>query len=91
MLVYEKNAHTKMGMASTTKIMTALVAIENGNLEKNVEICDEAIGVEGSSIYLRHGERLTLRELLYALLLQSANDAATAIAFEIGGSIEGFS
>lgn len=89
-VAFEKNAHTRMGMASTTKIMTALVAIENGNLEKTVEINDKAIGVEGSSIYLQRGEKLTLKELLYALLLQSANDAATAIAFEIGGSVENF-
>lgn len=89
-VIHEKNAREKMGMASTTKIMTALVALERCPLDKSVEIADGAIGVEGSSIYLKKGESLTLRQLLYALLLQSANDAATAIALEIGGSIEGF-
>ncbi len=89
-LLYQKNAFVRRGMASTTKIMTALVAIENGDLKKTVTVSDKAIGVEGSSIYLKPKEKLTLEELLYALLLQSANDAATAIAIEIGGSVEGF-
>lgn len=90
-IIYEKNAHTKRGMASTTKIMTALVALENCPLDREVKVADEAIGTEGSSIYLKHGEVLTMEQLLYALLLQSANDAAAAIAFEISGSIEAFS
>ena len=89
-VIYEKNAHARMGMASTTKIMTALVAIENCPLEKQVRIADEAIGIEGSSIYLKHGEVLTMEQLLYALLLQSANDAATAIAIEVAGSVDDF-
>ncbi|MBE6718539.1 MAG: D-alanyl-D-alanine carboxypeptidase [Ruminococcaceae bacterium] len=89
-VVYEKDAHTRRGMASTTKIMTALVAIENCPLDKTVKIADEAIGVEGSSIYLARGEQLTMEQLLYALLLQSANDAATAIAIEVGGSVDNF-
>ncbi|MBR5314699.1 MAG: D-alanyl-D-alanine carboxypeptidase, partial [Clostridia bacterium] len=88
--VYEKNADAKMGMASTTKIMTCIVAIENCNLEKDVSVSDKAIGVEGSSIYLQKGETLTMKQLLYALMLQSANDAATAIACEISGSTEEF-
>jgi len=79
-----------MGMASTTKIMTAIVAIENCPLERSVSVADAAIGVEGSSIYLKKGESLTMEQLLYALLLQSANDAATAIAIEVGGSVDGF-
>ncbi len=90
LVAFEKNAHKRMGMASTTKIMTSLVALENCDLEKSVAVSNHAIGVEGSSIYLKHGEKLTMKELLYALLLQSANDAATAIAYEIGGSIENF-
>lgn len=89
-IVFERDAHTPMPMASTTKIMTALVAIENGDLEKTVSVSDTAIGVEGSSIYLKSGEKLTLEELLYAVLLESANDAATAVAVEIGGSVERF-
>lgn len=89
--LYEKNADVRREMASTTKIMTALVAIENGDLNAVVPIADEAVGVEGSSIYLQRGECMTLSDLLYALLLQSANDAATAIAVHIGGSVNGFS
>lgn len=88
--VYEKNAHKRRGMASTTKIMTALIVIENCPLEKTVCIPSEAVGTEGSSVYLKKGEHLTVEELLYALLLQSANDAAVALAIETSGSIEGF-
>lgn len=89
-VLYSKSAHVKLPMASTTKVMTALVAIRHGNLNTMVEIPDEAIGVEGSSIYLQKGEKLTLRDLLYGLMLRSGNDAATAIAYQVGGSIEGF-
>ena len=92
-IVYEKNAHTRLGMASTTKIMTALTALTEmdiSTLDENVKISDKAIGIEGSSIYLTKGEMLSMRQLLYALLLQSANDAATAIAIEVSGSIEEF-
>ena len=78
-------------MASTTKIMTAIVAIENSSPDKIIRIHDDAVGIEGSSLYLKHGEEMSVRELLYGLLLRSANDAATAIAIEIGGSIEEFS
>ncbi len=84
------NADAKRGMASTTKIMTAIVAIENGDLDKKVTVPNAAIGVEGSSLYLKQGEQMTLRELLYGLMLQSANDAAEAIAILVGGSVESF-
>ena len=77
-------------MASTTKIMTALVALESADMSRVVSIPHEAVGVEGSSVYLFEGEELTLEELIYAMLLESANDAAAAIAIAIGGSIEGF-
>lgn len=89
-VVYSKDANTRAPMASTTKIMTAIIAIENADLDKLITIAPEAIGIEGSSIYLKNGERLTMRELVYALLLESANDASVAIAIEVGGSIEGF-
>ena len=89
--IYSKNADARLPMASTTKIMTALVALENCDFSEIVEVDDSAIGVEGSSAYLRHGDALTMEELLYALLLQSANDAAVAIACHIGGDVEGFS
>ena len=85
-----KNPDEKMSMASTTKIMTALVAIENADISQTVSISPCAVGVEGSSIYLYEGEKLTLEDLLYAMLLESANDAAAAIAIEVGGSVEGF-
>lgn len=88
--LFSNNADEIRGMASTTKIMTALVAIENGNLDEEFAIPKEAVGVEGSSVYLIEGETLTLRELLYCLMLESGNDAATAIAICIGGSIDNF-
>ena len=88
--LYEKDADIRLPMASTTKIMTALVAIENASIEETVSVAPEAIGVEGSSAYLREGDVLTMEELLYALLLQSANDAAVAIAYHVGGSVEEF-
>ncbi len=88
--VYEKNADARRSMASTTKIMTALVALENGDFDMPIKIPKEAVGIEGSSVYLIENETLTLRELLYALMLRSANDAATAIAIALGGSVDGF-
>lgn len=89
-VLYQKNAFARLPMASTTKIMTALVAAESGDLDRIVKIDDRAVGVEGSSIYLAKGESMSMRDLLYALLLASANDAAAAIAYEISGSIEDF-
>ncbi len=88
--LYTKDAHTRRPMASTTKIMTALIAIESGDLDSLVTVGREAVGVEGSSLYLKCGETLSLRELLYGLMLQSANDAATAIALHVSGSIPAF-
>ncbi len=89
-VVYEKDAHTRRGMASTTKIMTALCAIENMALDTVVTVPRAAVGVEGSSVYLKEGEQISLEDLLYALMLQSANDAAAAIAIAVSGSIEDF-
>lgn len=89
-VIFAKNADERLPMASTTKIMTALVAIERRDMAKEVAVSGKACGVEGSSIYLTEGEILTLEDLLYALMLESANDAAAAIACEVGGSIEGF-
>ena len=89
--LYAKNADERLPMASTTKIMTALVAIENTDPSDIVEIDDSAIGIEGSSAYLKSGDALTMEELLYALLLQSANDAAVAIACHISGDTDSFS
>lgn len=89
-VLIEKYAHRQVPMASLTKIMTALIALENGNLSKKVKIDRDCIDIEGSSIYLKEDEILTLEDLLYGLMLRSGNDAAMAIAKEIGGSLEGF-
>ena len=89
-ILLDKNAHKVMSMASTTKIMTAVVAIESGDLEATVTVPKAAVGIEGSSIYLCEGEKLTLEDLLFALMLSSANDAATAIAIAVAGSEESF-
>ena len=89
-LLYAKNENARLPMASTTKIMTALVAIERENLNKKIKVDPRAVGVEGSSAYLRAGEKFTLRELIYALMLRSANDAAEAIAYAVAGSVEEF-
>lgn len=89
-ILYANNGNARLPMASTTKIMTALVAIERENLNKKVKVDPRSVGIEGSSAYLRAGEEFTLRELLYALMLRSANDAAEAIAYAVAGSIEEF-
>lgn len=89
-VLFEKNAHARMGMASTTKIMTALTALRLSDVSRTVTVPREAVGTEGSSVYLCEGESLTVSELLYALLLASANDAAVAIAISLAGSVERF-
>ena len=89
-IVFAQNANTRLPMASTTKIMTALIALEALPLDTPIRITAAAVGVEGSSIYHCEGEILTLEQLLYALLLESANDAATAIAIAVAGSVEAF-
>ena len=88
--VVEKNADLPLPMASTTKIMTALTALSIAKPETEICVTSEAVGVEGSSIYLTEGEVLTLEQLLWALLLESANDAAVAIAVGLCGSVEAF-
>ncbi len=90
-ILWSKNSDMRLPMASTTKIMTALVALENSDMKKTVRVSPKAVGVEGSSVYLYAGEELCMENLLYAMLLESANDAAAAIAIEVGGSIEKFS
>lgn len=89
-VLMESAAHERLPMASTTKIMTALVALEHADLSQPVQISEKAVGVEGSSVYLKAGEILTMEQLLCALMLESANDAAAAIAIEIAGDIESF-
>lgn len=90
-ILYAKDENKKLPMASTTKILTAIVAIENcKQLDKKFEIPKSAVGVEGSSIYLKKGEHLSIRELLYGLMLRSGNDSAVAIATIVSGSVEKF-
>ncbi len=84
-LLFSKNENQRLPMASTTKIMTAIIALENCDVDEIVTVPAQAQGVEGSSIYLLSGEELTLSELLYGLLLESGNDSATAIAIYVGG------
>ena len=85
-----QNADERRPMASTTKIMTALVVLERCSLDETVTVPSEAVGVEGSSIYLFAGERITVKTLLYALLLSSANDAAVTLACHVAGSVTDF-
>lgn len=89
-VLYEKNADERSLIASTTKIMTALVVCEQCNVLDRMRIPREAVGIEGSSMYLQEGEVLTLQELLYGLMLHSGNDAAVALAIYCGGTVEGF-
>jgi D-alanyl-D-alanine carboxypeptidase/D-alanyl-D-alanine carboxypeptidase (penicillin-binding protein 5/6) len=89
-VLFSYNSYTRLPMASTTKIITAIIAISHADMDTVVTIPAAAVGVEGSSMYLFLGERVTMRTLLYALMMRSANDAATAIAIEIAGSVENF-
>ena len=90
-IIYSKNGEERLPMASTTKIMTAMVVVDNCNTMETVIIGPESVGVEGSSAYLSEGDEYTVLELLYALMLQSANDAATALAYYVAGGISEFS
>jgi D-alanyl-D-alanine carboxypeptidase (penicillin-binding protein 5/6) len=90
-VLFSDNAQLKRPMASTTKIMTAITVIENiADLNETVEIKSSYTGIEGSSIYLQAGEKLTIKELLYGLMLQSGNDCAVALACHTSGSIDKF-
>ncbi|MFE0560513.1 D-alanyl-D-alanine carboxypeptidase family protein [Paenibacillus sp. NPDC058910] len=89
-VLYSKNGDERLRIASLTKIMTAIVAIEHGKLDDRVKVSKNAFAKEGSSIFLKLGEEMTLENLLYGLMLRSGNDAATAIAEHVGGTEEGF-
>ncbi len=89
-VLYERRSDERSLIASTTKIMTALVVCEQCNVLDRMRIPQEAVGIEGSSMYLREGEILTVQELLYGLMLHSGNDAAVALAIYCGGTVEGF-
>ncbi len=90
-ILYEKNAYRKRPMASTTKIMTAIIAIENSSLEEDVVISEKAGHMGGSVMGLKSGTTVSMKDLLHGMLICSGNDAAVAIAEHVGGSIEGFS
>lgn len=89
-ILFEQSANEIVPMASTTKILTALVAISHGNLDREVTISKKAASIRGSKVGYVAGEKIILKELLYGLMYKSGNDAAIAIAEDIGGSIEGF-
>jgi D-alanyl-D-alanine carboxypeptidase (penicillin-binding protein 5/6) len=90
-VLYDKNGDKVLPMASTTKIITAIVAIEKGNLSDVVVVSKTASSIGGSTVGLKAGEKITMEELLYGLMLRSGNDSAIAIAEHIGGSLEKFS
>ena len=89
-VIWGKDENKKTAMASTTKIMTAIVTVENGNLDDEVIISAKAAGTGGSRLGLKKGDKITLRDLLYGLMLRSGNDAAIAIAEHVGGNVQGF-
>lgn len=89
-VLFENNSNVKLPMASTTKIMTAIIIIEDCNLNDVITVPDEAIGVEGSSIYLKRQEQISIKDLLYGLMLRSGNDSATALAVYHSGSVAKF-
>lgn len=89
-IIKSGNADSHLPMASTTKTMTALVVLEHCKLDEVVSVPDEAVGTEGSSMYLKYNEVISVEDLLYGLMLLSGNDAAVALAVHVGGSVEGF-
>ena len=89
-ILYEKNGNKQTPMASTTKIMTAIVVLENANLKDVVTINSKAAGTGGSRLGLKKNDKITVNDLLYGLMLRSGNDAAIALATHVGGSVEGF-
>lgn len=89
-VLYEKNAHEKQRIASITKVMTAILAIESKKLEEKTKVSVRAVRATGSSIYLQPNDEVLMKDLVYGLMLRSGNDAAVAIAEHVGGSLEGF-
>jgi len=89
-VIYGKNENKRTAMASTTKIMTAIVLIENADLDQTITVSAKAAGTGGSRLGLKHNDKITMKDLLYGLMLKSGNDAAVAIAENVGGSIEKF-
>lgn len=91
MILYGKNEKNQVKMASTTKIMTAIIVIENHSLDQTVEVSKKAAGTGGSRLGLKTGDKITIRDLLYGLMLCSGNDAAVCLAESVGGSVAEFS
>lgn len=89
-IIFEKNPHKQQSMASTTKIMTSLLAIESCKLQNEIKVTEDMLKVEGTSMGLLPGDSVSLDELLYGMLLQSGNDAANATAVYLGGSLDDF-
>lgn len=89
-VLFEKNAHEQTKIASITKIMTAIIAIESGKMDEVAKASRRAVYTEGSSIYLEQDEKMKVEDLLYGLMLRSGNDAAVTIAEHVAGSVEGF-
>lgn len=90
-IFFEKDGYSKTPMASTTKILTAIIAIENSNLDEKVDISKEAASISGSTLGIKSNTQMSMRDLLYGLMLCSGNDCAIAIAEHIGGSVQEFS
>ena len=91
-VLYEVRGDTRLPMASTTKVVTAITVLEHcPNIDEEITIPNTAVGIEGSSVYLKAEERYTVKDLLYGLMLRSGNDCAVALALHIAGSISGFS
>ncbi len=90
-VLYGKNENVKGAMASTTKIMTCIVVLENENLDKEVTVSAKAAGTGGSRLGLKKNDKITVKDLLYGLMLKSGNDAAIALAEDVSGSVENFS
>lgn len=89
-VLYQSNADNRLPMASTTKIMTAIIIVEDCNLSEEIKVPDCAVGVEGSSVYLKKNEIINIEDLVYGLMLRSGNDCATALAVHHSGSVENF-
>jgi D-alanyl-D-alanine carboxypeptidase (penicillin-binding protein 5/6) len=88
--LFEKNSNKQLPMASTTKIMTALIIIEDCDLDEEIVVPDEAVGIEGSSIYLKKDEKISIKDLVYGLMLRSGNDCANTLAIHHSGNIKNF-
>src|SRR5690606_10350833 len=89
-VLWGRNIHQRLPQASTTKMMTGIVALERGNLSDTVVVSKRSSDITGSSIYLEPGERLTFEQLLYGVMLNSGNDASNAVAEYVGGSTDRF-